>query len=476
MKRQPTVWSVIIAGAIALLASTLRAPAQSADAIIDKLVEKGILTQAEARALREEADVDFTHAHQVKTGMPDWVNALKINGDFRGRFEGFYADNPNFSERNRFRYRARLGFTVAFTNSLEAGLRLGSGDLDNAADLRSGSDPISNNQTFQNNAAKHGVFIDLAYGKWAPLLGDLGAAAFTIGKMENPFVFSDMVFDRDYTPEGAAAQFNFLLNHSSVTPQQLKVNLGGFVLDEISGSSDDPFMLGAQVRWDATWMRQESGAQFLTSIGVAGMTIENEEGLGATASQSLAPGGSGYVTNTVYTFTVPNINSGNSRTPTGSLVHEFNPVVVDASATYIHPRVRYYSGPFPIRLEGEYLNNPGAAQDNQGYWVGIQFGKSGKAGTWDVAYRWKHLESDAWYEEMVDSDYGAYYQTAKTGSGIRGYGAGTNVRGHIIRANYTPWNPLTIGLTAFLTELIDVPPPNVDSSMTRIQVDMIWKF
>lgn len=142
---------------------------QSSDALIDKLVEKGILTVKEGNELREEADKGFGQAYAVKSGMPEWVTALKINGDFRGRFEGFYGDNPDFVDRNRWRYRLRLGVAANLIENLEVGVRLGSGDLDNASGLTSGSDPISNNQSLQNNASKKGIFLDLAYARWAAI-------------------------------------------------------------------------------------------------------------------------------------------------------------------------------------------------------------------------------------------------------------------------------------------------------------------
>src|SRR5882724_9772429 len=86
---------------------TLTARSQSADALIDKLVEKGILSVKEANDLREETEKNFNQAYSVKSGMPDWVSALKLNGDFRGRYEGFYSENRAFVDRSRLRYRVR---------------------------------------------------------------------------------------------------------------------------------------------------------------------------------------------------------------------------------------------------------------------------------------------------------------------------------------------------------------------------------
>ena len=103
------------AGLLATAAGTamvINGPAQSVDALLDKLVDKGILSVKEGQALREESDKDFTKAYATKSGMPEWVSALKFNGDVRGRFEGFYSENPAFVNRDRFRYRLRFGVTL----------------------------------------------------------------------------------------------------------------------------------------------------------------------------------------------------------------------------------------------------------------------------------------------------------------------------------------------------------------------------
>src|SRR6266567_2063175 len=92
-KRNYSTKVAAVAGAVALLAAAGHVSAQSADALIDKLVDKGVLTVKEANELREESDKGFTTAFQTKTGMPDWVTALKFNGDVRGRYAGFYRHN-----------------------------------------------------------------------------------------------------------------------------------------------------------------------------------------------------------------------------------------------------------------------------------------------------------------------------------------------------------------------------------------------
>ncbi len=440
---------------IASFAIASSAWAQSADALIDKLVEKGILSVKEAKYLREESDKNFGQAYQVKSGMPDWLQALKWNGDFRGRYEAFYGDNEKFVDRNRLRYRLRLGATAVMFDNLEVGARLTSSEPSGGF----GGDPISGNTTFADNASKKFVYFDQVYAKWTPVNSPDWFASFTFGKMENPFVSpSTMMFDRDYTPEGFAAQlaYNFNDKHSA------KFNGGAFVLDEFGDTSSDPYLLMGQLRLNSAWTPKIS-----SSLGLAWLGISDTERLGNT--------------------TIPNVNRGNTRetfvggTMTNQVPsYNFNPIYADVTFTYTLDKAPGYAGPFPISLMGDYVYNPGAPDANRGYTVGLMLGKSGKRKTWAMEYRWQELQGDAWFEEFPESDFGAFYQAQLPNAGFSGsgagYGAGTNIRGHMFRASYSPYDSLTFDVTYWLTELIRENPVNSESGMGRIQVDAVWKF
>ncbi|MCC7376594.1 MAG: putative porin [Verrucomicrobiales bacterium] len=458
-----------VLAASGLLAATHAARGQSADALIDKLVDKGILTVDEANQLREDADRDFTKAYSVKSGLPDWVTSLRFNGDVRGRFEGFYADHPGFADRARWRYRLRAGFTAVMLDDFEVGFRLGSGDVDNASGITRGTDPISNNQTFQNNAGKKGVFLDTVYARWSPINTGDWQGVFTLGKMENPLVYSDLTFDHDYTPEGLAEQFTYTLSQA----HSLKFNAVQFVLDELGGSGEDPYLLGGQMRWDAAWTPKWS-----SSVGATFHSILNEQQLTSGA--------------------VPDINMGNSRSVNvardatgratgftlGAPVEDFQTLIIDAGVTYNLESVPLYTGAFPIRVFGEYLHNFGADRANDGFQAGISFGKAGKRRTWEITYRYKVLEGDVWWEELTDSDSGGYYEGAFAAGSVpgtlraagAGYGSGTNIRGHWVRLGYSPYDSLSLNLTWISLDLIDEYLPGTPSDIHRLQVDAIWKF
>lgn len=428
---------------------------------MDALVRKGILTEQEAEDIK--SDVTKENKQYNKWSLSADAVTYKLYGDVRGRYEAFRTENdvsgpgePN-KPRDRFRYRMRVGLTATLKDQFEVGLRLTSGEPSGAF----GGDPISGNSTFQDNGSKKFVYIDLAYGKWTPINSGPWLLSGTIGKMENPFVVSDMVFDADYTPEGAAIQggYTFNDNHS------LKLNTSVFVLDEVnqgSLASNDAMLWGAQLRWDAKWT-----PKLQTTAGVGWFTLSDEEGLGNAA--------------------VPNVQFGNSRYATavgshavGDLINSYHPFVFDASATYTFDKAPLYPGNFPIRIGGEYMHNPGASDENNAWWGGIFFGKAAKKGTWELSYRYKHLEADSWYEEFVDSDFGAYFQTTPASSGLgRGYRAGTGVEGHIVKLAYALSDSVTFGATWFYTDAINPPVvggKETESGQHRLQVDATWKF
>jgi hypothetical protein len=444
-----TATGLLVAGALAS-----HAQAQSSDAIIDKLVDKGILTVDEANELKDEADKNFTAAYSVKSGMPDWVTALKINGDFRGRFEGFYADNPAFGDRARWRYRLRLGITANLRDNLEVGMRLASGD----------GDPISTNQTLQDNGSKKPVGIDLAYLKWSALNSPSLAGALSVGKIENPFVFSDLVFDGDYTPEGAGQQLSYTLTDK----QSLKLNAGQFVLDELGSSGRDPYLWGGQVRLESIWT-----PKIASSLGASILAITSEDSLTSASVPDINRG----------TLRKTSVASDGKTVSLTSPVNGYSTLVADAGVTYNLDSAPFNTGVFPIRVFGDYLHNFRADEASDGYQVGVQFGKAGKRKTWEVSYRWKVLEGDAWWEELTDSDFGAYYQNGLTAppppaarSANSGYFAGTNVRGHVVKAGYSPFDSLQFNVTWFRTELIEEQKLDSDSMMNRLQVDAVLKF
>jgi hypothetical protein len=127
------------------------------------------------------------------------------------------------------------------------------------------------------------------------------------------------------------------------------------------------------------------------------------------------------------------------------------------------------------------MDNPGAASNNKGGWAGITLGKSGKKGAWDISYRYQYLEADAWYDELVDDDNAACYLNKSTALAKNSWVGGTNIKGHLIKFNYSLTDSLTFTVTTYLNELIK-PDLNTGglgepkNSATHLMADLMWKF
>src|SRR4051812_16610336 len=265
-----------------LCASNLHA--QSAEALIDKLVEKGILTVKEANDLREETDKNFNQAYSVKSGMPDWVSALRFNGDFRGRFEQNWADNDLYHMRNRFRYRIRFGVTASMIDSFDVGFRLASGNPQTGSGgALVGGAPISANTDLGSLESRKFLSVDAAFARWTPLNNADWMVSGVIGKFDNPFLLSNMLYDYDIVPEGGALQ----VFHNFSETQVLKSTAAFFVLDEINQgvgavpsihAEHDPFLYGGQM-----WLESKWTPNFETALGAAVFDIAYKDSLSSLA-------------------------------------------------------------------------------------------------------------------------------------------------------------------------------------------------
>lgn len=458
MKPTKRSWATLAATVFATGTLATVTQGQSTDSLINSLVKKGILTEQEAKDLKAEGDKDFTKAYSKKSGLPDWVTSLKFNGDFRGRYEGHYVDNQAYIDRHRYRYRLRFGATATLLDNFEVGLRLASANLITQGGTARGGNPVSANTDLGLGESRKFIFVDAAYGKWTPIRNKEWTLSGTIGKMDNPFALSSMVFDYDLQLEGAALQtaHNFNDQHS------LKLNSGVFVLDEFNQAggntgvspSHDPYFVGAQLLWEAKWT-----PKIETALGVSAFNIGKLDALNDT--------------------TEPNINAGNTRFA-GQFANHFNPIVGNAAFTYKLDSFPAYQGAFPIKLAGEFIHNPAAPSSNSGWWGGVTFGKANRKRNWELFYRYQRLESDAWYEEFPDDDNGAFYAAAHpllagSANGANYYG-GTNVKGHLVKASYSLTDFATLSLTYYLNNLItDVPGGSVNGA-GHIMVDLMFKF
>ncbi len=192
--------------------------------------------------------IQETQKEIQSAAAPEWTKRIRFGGDMRLRYAGDYFDANNASfvkpsdptqilnsteDRNRFRVRARLGATADIDERLEAGVRLTTGDTTN---------PVTTNQTMGTYGNKYSVVFDLAYLKVKPFHG------LTIlgGRLPNPFFFTDLVWYRDLTFDGFAA------NYRGRFADMLEpfATAGAFPLQEVELSSKDKWLFAGQVGED----------------------------------------------------------------------------------------------------------------------------------------------------------------------------------------------------------------------------------
>jgi hypothetical protein len=212
------------------------------DEIVDVLHAQGLIDEEQRdRILMKH------HTEQVKAGAERSValglaEGWEFSGDLRLRYEAFRYDDDDTGvdrdNRDRLRYRARIGFKKKINDWVKVGMRFASGTGSPTARNRT----LGDDEDFDPDE----LFIDLA---WAEVgLPRLGAieSRLEAGKIANPFRWRHgkdvVIWDTDLTLEGGALRAKLPLGGDA----GLFMNAGYFVDDENS-TSKDPYVVGVQL-------------------------------------------------------------------------------------------------------------------------------------------------------------------------------------------------------------------------------------
>lgn len=222
------IQSSIALVAVASAALTVGASAQDSGALLDALVQEGIIKESKAEQIRAKLAGDFAKTSAGKIKLDSSVKELKLSGDarFRYQWDEVRSQTANGSstanDRNlqRERIRLRIGADVKLTDEFYAGFQLSTGQT---AD--------SDNQTVGQSSSGGGfgkfpIYISKAFLGWEPVKG-LGGV---IGKHATPFYTNDqgLVWDADINPVGLSqkAEIHKLLGW--VGPWEITLNAGQF--------------------------------------------------------------------------------------------------------------------------------------------------------------------------------------------------------------------------------------------------------
>ncbi len=407
--------------------------------------------QRENAALRRETGRDGLAKPAAPAPVQPTAPGIRLTGDIRGRFSSTMYQADEAATRDQFFFQVRVGFVAAVSETFDAGLRLSAGDLN----ANFGGTPLAAQFSAADNGSKKYVFFDQAFIRWKPTSAPGTKAAFTFGKSENLFYTpSRILFDSDYTPEGLTQEFFY----QASARDRFWWAAGQYLIDDLTASARDPWMIAVRTRWEAQWTPAWS-----STLGGGWLGLTHAEGLTAA--------------------NVANNNRGNTRTAAGVPAYAYRPFYAEAGVTRLLNDAPGYTGKFPITLHADLLHNPGAPEANDAWSAGLTLGKAGKAGQWEIAYRHLRIGADAWYEEMLDADYGAFYRSVPPGwnndaaSRAGGHGGGTNIRSHSIRSSYSPEDYLLLSANLFINDFLRRMPGNAtDTGTTRLQLEALVRF
>ena len=416
------------------------------------------------------------------------IGPISFSGDVRLRAEPFFGGPADESlDRMRGRVRARFNAVADLGSQFRAGLTLASGDI---------NDPTSTNQTLTGFYSRKAIALDQAFVEFTPR--EFKALTLVGGKFRYPWYNTELTWDKDLNPEGAAQTLAFKLN----TPVLKRIALIGFELPfaEVAGTTSTDkriaqnvtyggqlqtsWQLGPRVALSAySGFYDYRGADSI-ALALARASSKNPQ----TPFTGVLPLGTGNpVQDSTYTTTATTIVTiGGTAYPTGvtsissaqfaskfALFDNIARLDIDTG----HPRV-------PVTFIGDYVQNTeacanlaniaaapantstqtykqtvnAACKSNQrrGYWLEGRFGRLQQKGDIQVGYTHIYIEREAVLGNFNYSD-------------IR---QGTNVTQHRFDTFYQFDRNVQLGFTA----LVGRPLGTTEPWLTRLQFDTTYIF
>ncbi len=443
MKKKIVIMILLFFSIIGFCSESARA--SEMDILVNKLVEKGVLTPYEGQILmaqaKEEAAKELAEGKAITA--PEWTQKIKIKGDVRFRTQTDWGKGLGPAhERIRERVRARLGVEGKVNEQVSAGILAVTGN----------DDPRSTNQTLDDNFETYDFRLDQYYIHWTPELTEgVGTGDLWLGKFKNPLVKSELLWDGDICPGGIAAQYMSPNFNFGEVPTNLYANGAMLWLDEIGTSQRDPLMWVIQgglkmdiiKDWDAS-----------LNLGTAYYGLANVQG-----NQSY-----GY-----------NYSAGTNTLWGGALGNTYRYDFHMLDLIFNYDSKKLFDFEIGHGLYGDFIWNTGAPKNQVAWQLGCYLGtkKPKKPGDWKLWGEYRYIERDAVPDFMPDSDfYGFTPQGRPRAGGTGGQGINCGIdyaifKNTVLSAEYYWMEPISIntGLTN-----------DYDEPYQLLQLDIKTKF
>lgn len=465
--------------------------------------------------IKQELMAEARDENWGKSSTPEWTSTFRPFGDIRGRYEGiFFGDGndntgafPNFNaintgapfdtsgtlfspqynvdqNRNRARLRARIGADIMLGEGFIAGMRVATGDSNS---------PVSPNQSLGGsggNFSKYQIWLDRAFIGYDAVKNEDQELSFLVGRFENPFFNSEVMWDDDLGFDGLAAKGRFALNDkvsafgaAGLFPV-FNTDLNFASNQPAKFESQDKWLYGAQVGIE--WKINED---LKAKFGTAYYDFQNVEGELSTPFVPLGPNDAGNTDATRPSFAqrgntymalrniIPTAANGFGTTNQWQYYGLATPFQV----LTLTGRLDYDAyDPIKFALTGEYLKNlafdanemagkavnnrigPGTGTFDGGdtaWYLAFLFGRTAmdKRGDWVGGIGYRYVESDAVVDGFTDSDFG---------------GGGTNLQGFTLGGAVALSPNVRVGLKWMTSDEVSGPPLSTDT----LQFDINAKF
>jgi hypothetical protein len=431
-------------------------------------------------AVTKEVVAEAASQETLRSALPDWVQRMRWFGDVRVRGQGdlFSSDNATGAyvdfltvndrggigragvaalsnteeDRQRLRLRARLGAEVELGYGWTTAMRVSTGNL---------RDPVSTNQTLGNTAARYQLGVEQAYVRWT---GQSDTARQTMtgsfGRIPNPWVSTDLIWDQDLVFEGVAANYRYSIARDDLYSRNVFATAGAFPLQEVELSTKDKWLYGGQTGFE--WQtsgghRLRAAAAYYAFVNISGKrNLPDSSLLDFTAPGYLQRG------NTLFDIR----NDTDPATNLFALAADYRIVDVTAAAdlrlSALHRLSFTASAVKNIGYDrAKVLARTGFDVEprTRGYQgeIGLGYGRMNVAGAWRATVGYRYLQRDAVLDAFTDSDFRL---------------GGTDVKGFTVGAEYA-MNPRVLMRMRYLSgNEIDGPPLGIDV----LQLDLTAQF